>query len=68
MNFANNLINQMLNTYTIKTLEFHRPILKIDDLQGVKCIIIASRIYKKVIYDRISCLEGKDIEIVQLYE
>lgn len=44
------------------------PILDINDLQGIKCIIIASYMYRKVIYERINHLEAKEISIVQMYE
>ncbi len=44
------------------------PILDIEKLDNVKCIIIASKIYKEVIYERIKYLEDYGITIIQMYE
>lgn len=44
------------------------PVLDINDLQGIRCVIIASYMYRKIIYERIRYLEETGIKIIQMYE
>lgn len=43
------------------------PILRMDGLNNIRCIIIASEVYKEVIYERIKFLEKEGIKIIQLF-
>lgn len=43
------------------------PICDINHLEGIKCIIIVSHIYRDIIYERIKYVEEKGIQIESLY-